>query len=87
MTKRDPLLTTAEWDTVNRRFHMAQDSYGCPFVLWWNGADRTIHVRTEQPVKRRVAIPAGARCVGVYDHRAKWQDVKADLVAIASEAA
>lgn len=79
------LFSVHELHEINARWHYAKAKYRSPFDLYWDGTKRVIYLRIAVG-RRRLGIPVTARHVGRYDRTAQWEDVKADLVAVAQEA-
>lgn len=78
------LFSVHELHEINARWHYAKAKYRSPFDLYWDGTKRVIYLRIAVG-RRRLEVPGGAVRVGRYDKTSIWEDVKADLVAVAEE--
>ena len=66
---------------LNSRFHYARTVHQTPFDLFWHPATGVFHLRVT--VGRRILpVPEGAQRIGRYDRASRWEDVKADFLAV-----
>jgi hypothetical protein len=75
-------LTVSEMREVNARWHYGKHKHRSPFDLFWHAGNRSVHLRIASG-RRNLAPPQGAKRIGRYDRGSTWNDVKADLLALA----